>query len=204
MQGPYSLAAIFAAAFLLSIALALVWRAVVLRLGHTAPADPLHPGRTALSAGTALAVAAFVATAAHKDVAWPVWIAGAAYLALGLWDDVRALRPALKLVLQLVIAAALVASGSVLPIGPLWLAAPLSVFWIASAVNAFNFIDNMDGIASGSAAAAALVAGVLASYFGQMEIAAAALAVGGASLGFYLLTFPPAKMFLGDFASMFL
>src|SRR5207248_7477761 len=174
MPGPYSLGILFATAFLLSIALASVWRAVVLRLGHTAPADPLHPNRTALSAGTGLAVAAFVATATQTIIAWPVWIGGAAYLALGLWDDVRALRPAIKLVLQLAIAAALVAGGSVLPIGPLWLAAPLSVLWITSAVNAFNFIDNMDGIACGSAAAAALVAGVLANYFGQTAIAAAA------------------------------
>ena len=204
MPAPYSLAATFAAAFLLSIALSLVWRAVVLRLGHTAPADPLHSSRTALSAGVAVAIAAFTATVGQASIPWPVWTTGAAYLALGLWDDVRALHPGIKLVPQLAIAAALVASGSVLPIGPLWLAAPVSILWIASAVNAFNFIDNMDGIASGSAAAAALVAGVLATYFGQAAIATAALAVGGASLGFYLLNFPPAKMFLGDCGSMFI
>src|SRR5437660_1704979 len=109
MPGPYNLATTFAAAFLLSIGLALLWRALALWLGHTAPADPLHPGRTALSAGVAVATAAFVVRAGQTSIAWPVWIAGAAYLALGLWDDLRALRPAIKFVLQLAIAAALVA-----------------------------------------------------------------------------------------------
>ena len=204
MPDPLRLAAIFGAACLVSIALALLWRKLVLQLGHTAPADPLHPTRTALSAGIALAAAALVTGAYWTDVTRPAWLAGVAYLGLGLVDDLRALRPGIKLILQLAIAAGLVAVGSLLPVGPLWVAAPLSILWLASAVNAFNFIDNMDGIASGTAAAAALVAGMLAMHFGETQIAAAALAVSGASLGFYVLNFPPAKMFLGDCGSMFL
>ncbi len=80
---------------------------------------------------------------------------------LGLWDDRRAMGPYLKLALQLAIITALV-----IPFKPFWsltalderlgaggvLAVTVSVLWIGAITNAFNFLDNMDGLSAGVAA----------------------------------------------------
>jgi hypothetical protein len=80
----------------------------------------------------------------------------------------------------------------------------LTIFWIVGAINAFNLIDGLDGLAAGLAFITSLgLAGTM--FFRQMSGAAIPfLALAGACLGFLRYNFHPASVFLGDTGSMFL
>lgn len=131
--------------------------------------------------------------------------------AAGVVDDVRGLRPLLKMVALLGAAAVVVPSLAVevardvpfagdVPLG--FLALPLTALWLALYANAFNFMDGIDGIASLTSAvsgAAFAAAGVRA---GDAELAGWGAAVCGASLGFLPWNFPGARIFLGDAGSL--
>ena len=69
-------------------------------------------------------------------------------------------------------------------------------------INAFNFLDNMDGASAGVAliATTALMAAAMRS--GQVFVSAMGLVFIGALLGFLVFNFPPAKIFMGDCGSM--
>jgi UDP-GlcNAc:undecaprenyl-phosphate GlcNAc-1-phosphate transferase len=64
--------------------------------------------------------------------------------------------------------------------------------------NAVNFMDNMDGLAAGIAAVAAVFFFVLAALEGQGLVASLAAALFGAALGFLFYNFAPAVSFMGD------
>lgn len=85
--------------------------------------------------------------------------------------------------------------------GPLWPAALLfGALWIVAVVNAYNFMDGIDGIAGGTAILNALFLGALVS--GTAGAGLAALAA--ATAGFLLWNLAPARIFLGDSGSHFL
>lgn len=80
----------------------------------------------------------------------------------------------------------------------------LTVLWLAGITNAFNLLDNMDGLASGVAliASSMLLANALTS--GENLIAALTLAFMGVLMGFLWFNFNPASIFLGDCGSHFI
>ena len=129
--------------------------------------------------------------------------------ALGFIDDKFGMKPVVKLIGQLSIAFMVyfwcdISFKSVLPMLPWWIDLPFTVFWIIGAINAFNLIDGLDGLASGLAVIAAT--GMAGSLFflespGQMFLY---LAFIGSLLGFLRYNFNPASIFLGDTGSMFL
>lgn len=126
---------------------------------------------------------------------------------VGLVDDRRALRPSTKLVVQLACASILVFSGFHQELTGSELANSLfGIVWIVGVTNAFNLLDNMDGLCAGIAtiAAAAFVAGgvMSGSAAGPEMIYASALA--GALIGFLLFNFQPASIFMGDTGSLFI
>ena len=73
---------------------------------------------------------------------------------MGLRDDRRALGPYSKLIIQLGVTTALVASFKELraltALGTVPSVVIVTVLWIAAITNAFNFLDNMDGLRRGS------------------------------------------------------
>jgi len=123
----------------------------------------------------------------------------------GLYDDKKHLGPFVKLFIQFAAAfcAAIFADIRVeFFIENRMVTTALSAFWIVLIINAFNFLDNMDGLSAGIAtiiASALLVAAVVS---GQFFVSAMALVVIGALLGFLVFNFPPAKIFMGDGGSM--
>ncbi len=124
---------------------------------------------------------------------------------VGLWDDRRALGPFIKLIFQLVIAAALVAGIRDLRILAAFGDAPsaaLTVLWIVGVTNAFNFLDNMDGLCAGVAAVCTAAFLITALVIGQYFVAAALALLLGAVLGFLCFNFPPASIFMGDSGSL--
>jgi len=73
----------------------------------------------------------------------------------GLVDDIRPLSPKLKLALQIAAAVILLATGTgVELIHTHFVAWPLAIFWLVGMTNAFNLLDNMDGLAASMAAIA--------------------------------------------------
>jgi len=128
--------------------------------------------------------------------------------AVSLADDLFSLSPLLRLLFQLLIAGFVVFVeplyfnfGGVLP---LLLCQCLTVLGLVWMINLYNFMDGMDGFASGMAVIAftslALI-GYLQGDNGYAELNALLVA---SVLGFGCLNFPPAKIFMGDIGSTLL
>jgi UDP-GlcNAc:undecaprenyl-phosphate GlcNAc-1-phosphate transferase len=129
---------------------------------------------------------------------------------VGLMDDRRALGPFTKLIAQLSITTtfvliydvrALTALDHLTPLGKLP-SVVLTVLWIVGVTNAFNFLDNMDGLAAGVAAVCAAAFLITALTIGQWFVAAALALLLGTVLGFLCFNFPPASIFMGDSGSL--
>jgi len=128
-----------------------------------------------------------------------------ALFAIGLWDDRRRFAPAFKLVVEFAIAlvAALLADiRAELFMENTLLTSVLSAFWIVLVINAFNFLDNMDGAAAGIGIIIAVILFTAAAAAGQVFVGAMAMLFVGALSGFLVFNFPPAKIFMGDAGSL--
>lgn len=219
---PYLL--VFAAAFILSLLLTPIVRNVNRRLGmvdtpggRRINKKPIpRGGGVAVIASFLIAATAFVLISGRSlspaipNAVFFRMVALAVGLGLlGFVDDRFGMKPTVKLAGQIAVAVLAffwchVGFHSFFDVIPLWLDLPLTVFWIVGAINAFNLIDGLDGLASGLAViASAGMAGALffAASPGQMIIH---LAFMGAVLGFLRYNFNPASVFLGDTGAMFL
>ena len=130
--------------------------------------------------------------------------------AVGLYDDFVPLRARTKLLLQVIAATIVAASGmrvdsiAIPLLGNLHLggmAVPLTVFWIVGMTNSVNLIDGIDGLAGGISAIAAACIAIIALLQGHLLTALVALALFGALGGFLLHNWPPASIFMGDSGS---
>lgn len=125
----------------------------------------------------------------------------------GLLDDVFGSRFPFwaKLFGQTLAAGIVVAAGVSVSIFP-WpaLNAVVSVVWIVGITNAFNLLDNMDGLCAGVAVIAATVLFANSRLSSEHLISAIAMALIGALAGFLLHNFHPATVFLGDSGSHFI
>jgi UDP-GlcNAc:undecaprenyl-phosphate GlcNAc-1-phosphate transferase len=132
---------------------------------------------------------------------------GLALAIVGLWDDRKPMGPLNKLLWQLVICG-LVATNTHLRVTLFWsqpvVTWAMTTFWFLFIVNAFNFFDNMDGLASGVALIGAGLFAVVAGFQGQHFVTALGAATAGSALGFYFHNKSPASIFMGDCGSHFL
>ena len=122
---------------------------------------------------------------------------------LGMLDDRHELRPLPKFIGQLAVTLLIAASGIRIT---LFVASPIfsfavTVFWMLTLINAFNFMDNMNGLCAGLGAIASFCFATIAGSAGDYLVASMALLVCGALLGFLPHNFPSAKAFLGDAGS---
>lgn len=125
---------------------------------------------------------------------------------VGLVDDLRGgLPPLLRLAIQIAAGAAVWAVGIRVELFPYEAAnAFVTVFWVVGVTNAFNLLDNMDGLSAGVAATAAGFFFFIAALNGQVMVASLAIALAGCALGFLKLNFYPARIYMGDAGSLFL
>ena len=136
-------------------------------------------------------------------------VLAAAVSLLGLADDRYSLKPRWKLLGQVVIAFAVWAWAG-LGFRTLWPDLPtaldcvLTVFWIVGAVNAFNLIDGLDGLASGISLIAVVGLGGSLFFTRNPQANLFYFALAGGILGFLRYNWHPASVFLGDAGSMFL
>jgi UDP-GlcNAc:undecaprenyl-phosphate GlcNAc-1-phosphate transferase len=126
-----------------------------------------------------------------------------ALLLIGLRDDTVELRPAAKFFYQLLSALVVAASGIriTLFVPNIVFSYAITALWILTVVNAFNFMDNMNGLCAGLGAIGSLWFGAIAAQSGQYLVATIAFVVAGALLGFLPYNFPKATAFLGDSGS---
>lgn len=124
---------------------------------------------------------------------------------MGLVDDFLHLQPYTKLIGQIVVACTFVAGGQFLGLFD-WSIATfvLALVWIVGVTNAFNLLDNMDGLSAGTACIAAFFLMVAGWSTGNFLIVLACAGIVGSTLGFLRFNFYPAKIFMGDSGSLFL
>jgi UDP-GlcNAc:undecaprenyl-phosphate/decaprenyl-phosphate GlcNAc-1-phosphate transferase len=124
-------------------------------------------------------------------------------LLLGLLDDRHDLRPGRKFAGQFLIATGVALAGVriTLFVPNLIFSYAITVLWILTLVNAFNFTDNMNGLCAGLGAIAAWYFALLAGRQGQYLVALLGLATCGALGGFLPWNYPQARAFLGDAGS---
>lgn len=139
----------------------------------------------------------------QTPVALKLLLAMLAIHLLGLADDRRAMGPWSKLAGQLAIITGLVVWADIRALTFLGVVPSviLTVLWITAITNAFNFLDNMDGLSAGIGAVASTAFLIAALLIGQWFVAALLALLLGALLGFLCFNFNPASIFMGDSGS---
>lgn len=197
------------AAFLVTVVLvALTVRVCRARQWVANPrADRWHKNLACLFGGVPVWIS-FVAISSllvsfSDGLVWKLIAASTLMFALGLADDIWRLQPRTKLFAQVVVAGWIVHSGLVYPLtGSVIANQIISLIWIVGITNAFNLLDNMDGLTAGIAL---ISAGYLAAFFmgnGAVQYASLILIAAGASAGFLVFNFNPARIFMGDSGSL--
>lgn len=194
-------------AFAIAVALVPFCKLLSIRLDVVARprADRWHRSVVPLLGGVAIGLSMLITgVLSNLASALPVILfTSVAMFVTGLVDDILLLRPASKLVTQIAIAAALVYFGFRLHwLDSRLLDSALTMVWVVGLTNAFNLLDNMDGLCGGIAliVAAMLLAGFWTGV--SRENAAAEMTflaiLAGAAAGFLVFNFPPASIFMGD------
>lgn len=209
--------------FVLALVFTPLSRALALASGFVdyPRADRVHRRPTPFLGGLAVALAAglaFVILAPRVPLLSELWQNGllprtavpvllflaSGALVLGLLDDRFELSPRQKLIGQGILATGLMLFSIPFGAGLHLLLWPVGILWVVGLLNAFNLLDNMDGIMGGVGTICGLFLGVLALNLGRPDLGALALAGAGASLGFLCFNFPPATIFLGDAGAFFI
>ena len=145
---------------------------------------------------------------------YAVFLTAAVALALfSLADDRWGLSIGVRLLAHFVAALTLVLAGGVLhelalpggavvPFGPL---APVAtIVWVMAFTNIYNFMDGSDGLAAGQAIVAAAAMALFAAAVDVPAVAVAMTLLAAGVAGFLVLTWSPARIFMGDVGSTFL
>ena len=222
-------------AFVIAVAIAAATSPLSIRLAHKLgvidrPKDArrVHKKPIPRFGGMAIflgSMAAMTIPAGMNDKIKYAMIGGALMYLLGIADDIKDLKPAVKFAGQFLIAslvyalgiritfisdyfrggfavsnANLILSGAV--------AYLITVFWIVGITNAVNLMDGLDGLAAGSVAIMSLylayIAYIHGARLGSMPVCIALVAVAGGCLGFLPFNFSPAKTFMGDGGALYL
>lgn len=124
-------------------------------------------------------------------------------LALGWLDDKRELRPQPKFIGQFLVAFLVAASGARISlfIPSVVFHYAITMLWILTVVNAFNFMDNMNGLCTGLGTIGAWYFATIAAAQGQYLVGLIGFLIFGALAGFLPFNFPNARAFLGDAGS---
>jgi len=137
-----------------------------------------------------------------------IWLVSFTVLfCVSLADDVRGLSSASRLIVHIACAAAVTYDGSLVPIALddssnfSVLAYIVTVLYIVWMINLYNFMDGMDGLASGMAIIGFTALGIFGYQGGEIYFSMLCFIVAASSAGFLVLNFPPAKIFMGDVGS---
>jgi len=200
----------FFLAFAISLALTPVVRICALKnnLISFPRADRWHKHPTALLGGVSIYLATILTACiipVHNKYVLGLFLGGTVLFIVGLIDDKKRLTPYTKLFLQIIAACIALYFGVSLGL-PFsnYITLPLTLLWIVAVTNAFNLLDNIDGLAAGTAAISAGLLFLISLVFFHNPLNIYAIILAGAALGFLPYNFNPAKIFMGDSGSMFL
>ena len=198
-----------AASFVLSLALTPLVRALARRFGIVAKPkiDRWHKRPTAMLGGVAIwlsVVISYLAFVPHTPIGWRIMLASTFLFLVGLVDDLIHTKPYQKLIGQIMGAAFVIYYGLSLP----WtsfssLNIALTIFWLIGITNALNLLDNMDGLAAGTALIASCFLAVSFANTNQLSEVVMMMTFAAALLGFLVYNSSPASIFMGDSGSLF-
>lgn len=165
-------------------------------------------GGAAIMAGFAVATG-LSALFAPPSALFALNIVAASFLAfaVGFADDLLTLPPLWKFAGQIASAGLFMLLFGTLQSGPLPLLGEtalgaagvvLTFFWIAGFMNAYNFMDGINGIAASCGAFALTGLAAAAAFFGAPETGLVAAFAAAALIGFLPLNFPKGRLFMGD------
>ncbi|MDE3066589.1 MAG: undecaprenyl/decaprenyl-phosphate alpha-N-acetylglucosaminyl 1-phosphate transferase [Verrucomicrobiota bacterium] len=122
---------------------------------------------------------------------------------LGWLDDRHELKPLAKFAGQVFIALLVAAAGvrATLFVPNVWFSYAVTILWLLTVINAFNFADNMNGLCAGLGAIGAWLFAAIAAARGEYLVALMGFLMCGALAGFLPYNFPNARAFLGDAGS---
>lgn len=135
----------------------------------------------------------------------PILIGGSIIFAVGLLDDIFDIKPYTRLLIEIAVACFMVMSGVhlIFQDNPI-IFLPLTILWIVGITNAFNLLDNMDGLSPGIGAIASFFLFMISVKLGLLELIIPSLVLCCILLAFLIFNFNPAKIFLGDCGSLFI
>ncbi|UCD55453.1 MAG: undecaprenyl/decaprenyl-phosphate alpha-N-acetylglucosaminyl 1-phosphate transferase [Candidatus Omnitrophota bacterium] len=168
-----------------------------------------HAHATPLLGGLSIFLAFFTAilftTHINRFIICGILVGGAILMTLGIIDDKLGMMPGMKLSGQILAALIAYKMGvRVITFEDYYVSMFFTVFWIVGITNAFNLLDNLNGLSSGIAGISAIFFGIIALLDSQIYIAILSFALAGGCLGFLKHNFPKASIFMGDSGSMFL
>ncbi len=175
-----------------------------------------HSSPTPRGGGLAIAFTALggiILAAMWKWIDWNLAIAltggGSMIAAVGWIDDHRNLPALVRFAVQFLSAAwamfwlgglpALTVGSTQLSLGIAGI--PLGVIGIVWAINLYNFVDGIDGLAAGEAVTTGMIGGLILLAMGHYGLAMVSLLIAAANAGFLPLNWAPAKLFMGDVGS---
>jgi UDP-GlcNAc:undecaprenyl-phosphate GlcNAc-1-phosphate transferase len=205
---------IFTTALIFSVLATPVLRRVALRIGVVdAPSSrKIHVSPVPLLGGAAIYLGFMLALILFGDRLYVreligIFLGATLVSLFGLADDHWGLHAYIKLGGQLLAGGVLILGGTRIQLfhGSLeWANYALMLFWVVGITNAFNLLDNMDGLSGGVTTVAAAFFLLLAAMSGQYLVGALAAALVGACIGFLRYNLNPATIFMGDTGSLFL
>lgn len=153
-----------------------------------------------LADGTLLAPTSFAA----------MLVSGSLFCLIGLWDDRVTLRARHKLILQILATLPFVIWGQTFEAVSILglefrlgaVAGAMTLLWLIGCVNVVNLMDGLDGLAGSLGTIVCLTLALFAVSVGNYDMAAVALVLAGAVVGFLIHNWPPARIYLGDSGSM--
>ena len=132
-----------------------------------------------------------------------IWIGMTLLFILGLLDDFIRIKPQTKLVGQILVASFITFLGFRLHwFSSLTMDTIVTIIWIVGITNAFNLLDNMDGLCTGVALIASLYFSLLFSGSLINGGHTSSILLAGALAGFLIYNFNPASIFMGDCGSL--
>jgi Fuc2NAc and GlcNAc transferase len=179
---------------------------------HAIP-TPRGGGLSIVFTSLAAALALSLINTEFLDLLWPLILGGIIVGVTGFIDDRKGLSPKLRLFLQVTAVSILIFSKfeflnqELFPGFPesSWFNAIVLVLFMIWMTNLFNFMDGIDGLAGGQAVSFGLISSVvLIGVSAAPLVSILGLVLSGSALGFLILNWSPAKVFMGDVGSGFI
>ncbi|MFC1623892.1 MraY family glycosyltransferase [Candidatus Omnitrophota bacterium] len=145
----------------------------------------------------------------YRGVSFPkitgLVVSSSLMILLGLVDDVKNLRPFIKIIVELIATSFLILFGIFTRISflPMWLNILITFIWVLAITNAFNLLDIVDGLSAGLVIIVSSTFLIISLVNRDVISSIALVSLIGAHLGFLRYNYPPAKLYMGDTGSLF-